>query len=393
MRSLWARNTLKASVADIYVRFIRAFGAYCATRPGTCQSALTAAGAKRFWRWFTRVHCLPTQRGEYFAQAQSALRAYAWALAVSGYLVPEWKPVRVRVSTPRIIEAYLVHARELRGSAESTLDRDQSELICFLSHLREHNREWRRLTVADIDAFLLHLSKLNGAASVGRTASAIRGWLRFLCATGRVQHELAPAVVAPVRRFCDQPPRALPWPAIKKILRAIDASTPIGRRDRAQFLLMSGCGLGGAEVLQLQLSDIDWSGRRLRVVRPKTKVTIWLPLLPEIARSLADYIRHARPSPTTSRYVFLSRRMPFQFFKNSGVLRHRVRYLARRAGIEAPILGTHLFRHSHATRHVLLGTDIKTLSDILGHQDPETTSIYTRAAVQRLRRLALPVPL
>lgn len=392
MRRLWAHNALKPLVADIYVRFIRAFGAYCSTRQGAPQTELTAAGANTFWRWYTRVQHIPSRRAAYFSQVRSALRAYAWALAASGYVVPEWKCAPTKVGAPRIVEAYLVHAREQRGSAESTLDRDRADLVRFLWHLRNHNRDWRRLTVADIDGYLQHLTKRIGPATVGRTASAIRGWLRFLFATGRLPHDLAPAVVAPVRRLFDQPPRALPWPAIKKILRAIDATTPIGRRDRAQLLLLSGCGLGGAEVLQLKLSDIDWRGRRLRVVRPKTKATIWLPLLPEIARSLVDYIRHARPSPTTSRYVFLGRRMPFRPFKTSGVLRHRVRHLAKRAGIEAPVLGTHLFRHSHATRHVVLGTDIKTLSDILGHRDPETTSIYTRAAVQRLRRLALPVP-
>jgi site-specific recombinase XerD len=69
-----------------------------------------------------------------------------------------------------------------------------------------------------------------------------------------------------------------------------------------------------------------------------------------------------------------------------------VREAARRAGIEANVLGTHLFRHSHATRQLEIGTAMKTLGDILGHRDPETTSIYTRAAVKRLRRLALPVP-
>ena len=84
--------------------------------------------------------------------------------------------------------------------------------------------------------------------------------------------------------------------------------------------------------------------------------------------------------------------MPYLPFESTGVLRHRVRTWARRAGIEAPVLGTHLFRHSYATRHVVLGTAMKTLGDILGHRDPETTSIYTRSAVQRLRRLALPVP-
>ena len=392
VRQLWARNGLKPVVADTYVRFIRAFGAYCAARRTTPQSGLTVRESQKFWRWYAQVQRLPSQGTVYYAAVRSALRAYAWALSASGYVVPDWKPVPSKVGAPRIIEAYLVHAREQRGSAERTLDRDRAELVRFLSNLRVHCRDWRRMTLADIDRFLLQLTKRMGPATVGRTASAIRGWLRFLFATGRFPHDLAPAVVAPVRRLLDRPPRALPWPAIKKILRAIDATTPIGRRDRAQFLLMSGCGLGGAEVLQLQLSDIDWCNRRLRVVRPKTKTTIWLPLLPEIAHSLADYIRYARPSPTESRYVFLGRRMPFRPFTNSGVLRHRVRYLARRAGVKAPILGTHLFRHSHATRHVVLGTDTKTLSDILGHRDPETTSIYTRAAVQRLRRLALPVP-
>jgi site-specific recombinase XerD len=84
--------------------------------------------------------------------------------------------------------------------------------------------------------------------------------------------------------------------------------------------------------------------------------------------------------------------MPFHAFADSSVLRHRVREIAAKAGIKAPLLGTHIFRHSHATRHIVLGTPIKTLSDILGHRDAETTSIYTRAAVQRLRRLALPIP-
>jgi integrase len=75
----------------------------------------------------------------------------------------------------------------------------------------------------------------------------------------------------------------LPWPKIKRLLRAVDATTAIGLRDRAQFLLMSAYGLGAAEVLQLRFDDIDWTGKRLHIVRRKTKVPITLPLLPEVA--------------------------------------------------------------------------------------------------------------
>lgn len=291
-----------------------------------------------------------------------------------------------------MVEHYMRHARDQRGLAQSGLLRDAADIERFLAYIKRRRRHWSEVSLLDIDRFLLEMAHRLAPATAARVAYALRSWLRFLYATGRVAHDLAPAVVAPVRQRHDRPPRAWPWPMIKKLLRAIEPTTPIGRRDRAQFLLMSAYGLGAAEVLQLRLEDIDWRGRRLHIVRRKTKTPIALPLLPEVARALANYIRKSRPKPTACRQVFLHHSVPYLPFESTGVLRHRVRMLARRAGIEAPVLGTHLFRHSYATRHVVLGTAMKTLGDILGHRDPETTSIYTRSAVQRLRRLALPVP-
>jgi site-specific recombinase XerD len=56
------------------------------------------------------------------------------------------------------------------------------------------------------------------------------------------------------------------------------------------------------------------------------------------------------------------------------------------------VLGAHAFRHSHASRQVDLGVNIKVVSDILGHRSSSSTSIYVRVAMKRLRAVALPVP-
>ena len=393
MRQLWALNGIKSRVADDYARFIRAFVAYCANQRLEPHSALTAAEANKFSHWYNRVQRLRAG-SKYRTLASPALRANAWTLSSNGFSVPDWAPAKAKEPAPGIVERYIGHAREHRGLAKRTTTRDRWELIQFMGYLRKRHLDWRRLGVLDIDLYPSGLTTHLGPATIRRRASAIRGWLRFLFATGRLRHDVTASIVSPVRRLHDRPPRALPWPAIKRIHRAIEPATAIGRRDRAQFLLMSAYGLGGAEVLQLQLSDIDWTARRFRIVRQKTKVEIWLLLLPEVGRALADYIRNARPNPTEFRQVFLSRKRPFRPFASSGssVLSDRVRRLAKRAGIKGRILGAHLFRHSHATRQVVIGTEIETLADILGHRHPETTSIYTRAAVQRLRRLALPVP-
>lgn len=389
---LWAQNGIKPSVIKIYTRFVRGYSAYCAACRVDVIEGLTAEGSAMFSRWYVRTRRICTCAPAHYSCTISALRAYAWSLGVSGFDLPQWKREVQRAPVSPVLEAYLKNAREQRGLAVGTLDRDRWELGKFLDELRVLRVTLSRLSIPDIDRFLSRSARQLAPATVERVASSIRCFLRFLYATGHIPHDLASAVVTPVRRSPLQPPRSLPWSTVKRIIGAIDPCSLTGRRDRAQFLLMSSCGLGAAEVLQLELSDIDWRGQRIRVFRIKTRTPIWLPLLPEIARALADYIRFARPSPTSARQIFLDRRVPFGPFTSSSVLRNRVRYLARRAGVKNPPGGTHCFRHSHASRQVELGTGIKTLADILGHRDPETTSIYTRSAVQRLRRLALPLP-
>jgi site-specific recombinase XerD len=392
VRRLWRLNGLKAGSITVYERVLGVFFAYCREAGLLPISQLSASGCERFWRWYLPRSNRCRDGNALRRKLCHPLRAYAWALTASGSAVPSWRPESAAPPRPSIIAAYLRHAREHRGLAESGLTRDATSIEQFLAHLKRRRRDWRDIRLLDIDDFLLGLTQRLAPATVGRVACALRSWLRFIHATGQVSRDLAPAVASPVRLRHDRPPRAWPWAKIKKLLRAIDPTTAIGQRDRAQFLLMSAYGLGAAEVLQLRLDDIDWRGRRLHVVRRKTKTSITLPLLPEVARALANYIRTSRPKPSAFREVFLERSMPHRPFAQSGVLRHRVRAWARRAGVEAPVLGTHLLRHSHATRQIVLGTAMKTLGDILGHRDPETTSIYVRAAVQRLRRLALPVP-
>lgn len=389
---MWKQSGLGSGTIVVYRRILGVFFAYCAAERLQPISQLTVEGADRFYRWYARSGRPAFSYVDLRNATRSPLFSYSWALSTAGFTVPTWKPpVEKPILHPTVSE-YIGYAKEHRGLAESGLVHDAGILNGFIDYLRKHRVSWKRVTVRDIDGFLQEVSRRWAPATVGRAAYAIRSWLRFLHATGQRRDDLATAVVAPVRLRHDRPPRALPWPKVKALLRAVDATTAIGRRDRALFLLMSAYGLGAAEVLQLRFEDIDWAGKRLHITRRKTKVPIDLPLLPGVARAIVDYVRRGRPGFARTPFVFLSVKKPFAPFDQTGVLRHRVREAAKRAGIAAPILGTHLFRHSHATRHLEIGTAMKTLGDILGHRDPETTSIYTRAAVRHLRRLALPIP-
>ena len=177
---------------------------------------------------------------------------------------------------------------------------------------------------------------------------------------------------------------------MRQLRRGIDPATPIGQRDEAQYLLFCAYGLSSAEITHLKLEDIDWNAGILHIRRLKNGSTVDLPLLPAVAKSIAVYLRHARPQ-SLCRHVFIRHTIPFGPLSHATV-GQRVRCWAERAHVQAPFLGAHLFRHSFATHQLERGTPLKVIGDILGHRDCRATGIYVRSALTRLRRLALPVP-
>jgi integrase len=179
---------------------------------------------------------------------------------------------------------------------------------------------------------------------------------------------------------------------VRRILRAIDRTTRTGRRDYAMLLLMVTYGLGSGEVRGLTLESVDWRRRQLRVVRPKTSREICLPLLPGVAQALVAYLRNGRPRHCTARALFVQMHAPYGCLQSSSAIRHVLGKHALSAGVSATYLGSHVLRHSHASRQIDQGASATVVGDIMGHRRPESTSAYVRVALHRLRGMALPVP-
>jgi site-specific recombinase XerD len=275
--------------------------------------------------------------------------------------------------------------------SDRTLRREIDTAQAFLALLRTRKRSIEQIGLKDVDVFVSKAAARLSASTVADTCSSLRAFLRFLHASGRLVCDLSGGLMRPRFRVGQRPPRTLPWNDVRLILRSIEKNRPPGKRDFAIILLLATYGLGAAEVLALRFEDIDWRNAAIRAYRPKTKVSIELPLLPAVARALTDYLRRERPPAKGAEHLFLRRNMPYEPM-TSGAIRHRIRYWANMAGVQAKMLGAHAFRHSHATRQVDAGANIKIVSDILGHRSVSSTSVYVRVALKRLRSVALVVP-
>jgi integrase/recombinase XerD len=388
---IWKQGHVSSGSIVTYLHWARRFRAYCQKHQLDVTDELTLAGVQQFTRNYVGPRVKQGLAAGSCDCARNAIHAWACALRALGISLPPWREKKAPPLLSTLLAEYCHYRRSHNGVSERTLYRDIQTATTFIARLRRRGKTAGRATVADVDAFVLDLSGRFSRATVADTCSSLRSFLRFLHATGRLCHDLAKTVLAPRIRQAERPPRALPWSDVRRILRAIQQSETPGKRDYAMLLLMAAYGLGAAEVLSLRLEDVDWQAGILRVRRPKTAVPIELPLLPPVARALSAYLQAERPPAATIRRIFLSADMPYEPL-TSGAIRHRIRHYAQQAGIAAKVIGAHAIRHSHASRQVDAGANLKVVSDILGHQRSSSTSVYVRVALRRLRMVALPVP-
>jgi site-specific recombinase XerD len=391
MLRIWrADRCVQDSSTGLYLQWIKRFRAYCARYELDERAELTLSGAQRFIASYARLRGLDARR---LGAARTALYALSRVYQVMALHPPAWQPPRP-VSPPAttLLREYADHLVHHRGNPERTVRHRLAHVEKLTAHLARIGKTWETMALTDIDAFLIECAGRYARSTVADLAGSARSFARFLLATGRITADLAASIISPLQPKFERPRRALPWEDVPRLLRAVDTSSPGGLRDYALLLLMSTYGFGAGEVIRLQLQDIDWNAATIKVVRPKTGVAFTLPLLPLVAKALAFYLRDGRPPSIPHRYVFVCMKMPFSRLAASSAVRHILIKHAKKAGLNAPYLGSHVLRHSNAARQVDLGIRPRVLSDLLGHRDPESISAYVRIAAETLREVSLPVP-
>lgn len=294
------------------------------------------------------------------------------------------RPATERPRPDRPLAEYLAHLRVERALTENSLAAYQHELLRLQGWADERGRAPLALGQQDVSAFIQWLSARGlGARSVARAVHALRGFYRFALREGRLERDPMENLRAP--RAPRPLPRCLTAAQVEDLLRAPDADTPLGLRDRAILEVLYATGLRASELIRLRPEDLDL-GLGLVKAFGKGRKERLVPLGSEAQRWVERYLVEARPGLAKgkgARELFLSRRARRLSRPTLWVL---VRKHARAAGV-AHVLTPHVLRHSFATHLLEHGADLRSLQAMLGHADISTTQIYTHVSRERLRRI------
>jgi site-specific recombinase XerD len=299
-------------------------------------------------------------------------------------------PVRPEPEAPAIdpeIEALLRRYLSERGAARNlssyTLRNYQSDLEGFFFALAE----WEvKPLQASRTTLRRYLGQLLGAgiaeASVRRKVSTIRGFYRWLRTEDLLDNDPFFGVVGP------KAPRKLPdvltAQDIDRMIASAVGDTPASMRDRALMELLYAAGLRVSEVAGLDLMDIDLSDRTVRVRGKGNKERIGVFGEPA-AVAIEGYLRDGRKQLSTGdeTALFLNR---FGGRLTARSVQSTVRTHAVKAGLPKAV-HTHLLRHSFATHLLDGGADLRVVQELLGHESPNTTQIYTHVTEAKKRQV------
>jgi integrase/recombinase XerC len=288
------------------------------------------------------------------------------------------------------LQQFLQHLRYERGVSQHTLRNYSSDLEQFREHLFRIDKQ-TDVPVSEIDHLTIRewMSDLHGEnkkkTSIARKLASLRTFFQFLVREGVLENNPAKLVATPkVERKL---PNHLSMEDAVRFIETPDLNTDLGKRDRAILEFLYATGIRVGELVGLNLKDIDFREKLVRVTGKRKKQRI-LPFGEPALQALMFYLNEIRaaflnncpPAERDEQAVFLNYQGTRITTRSVG--RMVDKYIKLCADIHD--ISPHSLRHSFATHLLDSGADLRDIQELLGHARLSTTQIYTQVSMEKL---------
>ena len=283
-------------------------------------------------------------------------------------------------------EKYLEAERNL---SVHTVRAYMGDLDSLLEHLERLGlTHFKDLDLSHIRSWLANLQVKGGArTTLSRRAVSIRLFTKWAAKKGFLAKDVGENLATPkghhtLPTVLNVADAAIAMDALAT--RAAEEETPASLRDLAMVEILYASGARVSELCGLDISDVDYDRRTIRVLGKGNKERT-IPLGAPAIRALESWLKDGRPSMLTDKSdgaIFLGAR-------GKRIDQRTVRtvvYNALQALEGAERMGPHALRHSAATHLLEGGADLRTVQEILGHASLATTQIYTHVSTERLQK-------
>ena len=274
------------------------------------------------------------------------------------------------------------HLRDERRLSPHTLSNYRRDLEAVVRYCDQHGvARWSELHPQQVRNFAAQIHRQGlGGRSIQRKLSALRSFCRYLIKQGHLSSNPAQDIRAP------KTPRILPHSLdIDRINGLLDkrADSWLAQRDLAMMELMYSSGLRLAELVGLELNDIDLLQAEARVLGKGRRMRV-VPIGRKAREVLRNWLKVRSIHCAEGEMALFINRSGTRLSHRS--VQQRFRRWSLKQGFDSR-LHPHVLRHSFATHLLESSGDLRAVQELLGHANLSTTQVYTHLDFQRLAQV------
>ena len=274
------------------------------------------------------------------------------------------------------IEEFLNYIKYEKRFSNHTIINYQKDLLDFQDYI---NKNINNIEINDIRNYLKELyNKKYTNSTISRKVSTLKSFFKYLESEDKIKKNPMLLISNPKKE--KKLPTFLNYNDLDKLLNTPNLNTQEGKRDALIMEMLYSTGIRVSELVNIKLKDINQSDQTI-IILGKGNKERYVYYGSKCKELLDLYLKDNQ----TNEYLFTNKH---NNKLNDRMVRMILEKNTRLAGLKVRVT-PHTLRHTYATHMLNEGADLKSVGDLLGHENLSTTQIYTHVSNERLRNVYL----
>lgn len=267
---------------------------------------------------------------------------------------------------------------------EQGYERDISNFFDFLKS--ENISNIKDVNYRVVRTYLMWLyDKKYSKKTIARNVSTLKSFFKFLTSENIIESN--PTLLISNPKLDKRLPNYVTYEELECLLNIPDQTTKLGLRDALIMEMLYSTGIRVSELVNIKLSDISFSNKQIKILGKGNKERYVM--FGDVCKKLIDkYINTSRINilnGKSNNFLILNSRGNKMSERGVEIV---ISNIVRKSGLKIHVT-PHTLRHTFATHLLNEGADLKSVQELLGHENLSTTQVYTHISNERLRNVYL----
>jgi len=287
--------------------------------------------------------------------------------------------IKNKIDGENMIEEFLEYLEHERNFSKHTILNYQKDLDAYSAFLSENNLNIKSASSSDVRKYIQFRSnKGYSTATISRTISCLKSFYKYLVLEKSFKNNPMSLISCPKKE--NKLPNYLKYQDLEILFDSVD-TTSYGQRDILILEMLYSTGIRVSELVNIEIKNINFEEHKILVLGKGNKER-YVYYGTKCQKILDDYLKIRKAN---TNYLLVNKHGNKL---NERTVRKIIEETTKKAGINVHVT-PHVLRHTYATHMLNEGADLKSVGDLLGHENLSTTQIYTHVSNERLRNVYL----